>query len=218
MSPQDPDAYFSWPKLNTPKYDEVHISVAFTWDIQKAKELAIQWRRYGLVKLGGPAFDDQGGVFQSGMYLKKGVTITSRGCPNNCSFCFAHKREGKIRELPITEGNIIQDNNILACSNKHWRLVIDMLKKQKAVSFKGGLEKYRITPKIVEDLRGLRIRELWLACDQASSIKPLEKAVELLSKAGFTRNHLYCYVLIGDNARENIHRLKYVKNRISYWV
>lgn len=61
MSPQDPDAYFSWPKLNTPKYDEVHISVAFTWDIQKAKELAIQWRRYGLVKLGGPAFDDQGG-------------------------------------------------------------------------------------------------------------------------------------------------------------
>lgn len=160
----------------------------------------------------------RGGVFQSGMYLKKGVTITSRGCPNNCSFCFAHKREGKIRELPITEGNIIQDNNILACSNKHWRLVIDMLKKQKAVSFKGGLEKYRITPKIVEDLRGLRIRELWLACDQASSIKPLEKAVELLSKAGFTRNHLYCYVLIGDNARENIHRLKYVKNRISYWV
>lgn len=87
---------------------------------------------------------------------------------------------------------------------------MDMLKKQKAIEFKGGLEKYRITPRVAEDLRSLRIRSLWLACDQPNGIEPLRKAVGILQKVGFKRDQLYCFVLIGDNARENIHRLKEV--------
>jgi hypothetical protein len=59
-------------------------------------------------------------------------------------------------------------------------------------------------------LRALKIKMLWLACDQPSGIEPLSRAVKILTKAGFTRNHLSCYVLIGDNARENIHRLREV--------
>lgn len=210
MSPTDQDAYFSYPKLNTPIYDEVHISVTFTWDMQKANDLAIQWRRHGkVIKIGGVAINGESDkLFQAGMYLKKGITITSRGCVNNCSFCMVNKKLTEFDNFP--EGNIIQDNNILACSDRHWRLVIEMLKKQKAIEFKGGLEKYRITPKISEDLRGLRIKTLWLACDNSNGIEPLRKAVNILQKAGFKRDNLYCFVLIGDNPRENIHRLKEV--------
>jgi len=209
MCPTDTEAYFSFPKLNTPKYDEVHISCNFTWDIKKAKDLAIQWQRYGKVKIGGVAIDGESDQpFQAGMYLRRGVTITSRGCPNNCAFCMVRRELIEFDDFP--EGNIIQDNNILACSDRHWRLVIDMLKKQRGIEFKGGLEKYRITDKIAEDLRSLSIKTLWLSCDQPNGIKPLQKAVEILNKAGFTRSHLYCYVLIGTNARENIHRLKEV--------
>jgi len=120
-------------------------------------------------------------------------------------------RKGLIEFDNFPEGNIIQDNNILSCSNRHWRLVVSMLKKQRAIEFKGGLDKNLITPKIAEDLRGLRIKTLWLACDQPQSIGPLRKAVEILKKAGFKSSHLYCYVLIGNNARENIHRLKEVR-------
>jgi len=209
MSPDDKDAYFDEPDLFTPIYDEIHISTTFTWDIKKAHRLASAWRTKGKVKIGGVAIDGESEQpFKIGIYLKNGITITSRGCPNNCSFCMV--RRGLIEFDDFPEGNIIQDNNILACSDKHWRLVMDMLKKQKAIEFKGGLEKYRITPRIAEDLRGLRIKSLWLACDTPNAIEPLRKAVAILQKAGFKRDNLYCFVLIGDNARENIHRLKEV--------
>jgi len=197
MSPTDHDAYFGPPNLITPRYDEVHISVAFTWDIQKANDLAIQWRRHAKeIKIGGCAFGDKGDLFVPGVYLKPGVTITSRGCPNNCPFCFVPKREGRIRELPIVEGNIIQDNNLLACSKEHIRKVFSMLRKQRHIDFAGGFESARVTDEIVEDLRGLSIYQIWLAYDHPNAEQPLKQAVNRLSKY-FKRDKIWCYVLIG---------------------
>jgi hypothetical protein len=211
LTPDDKDAYYDAPDLFTPKYDEVHVSVTFTWDIPRAQRLADAWASIGEVKLGGVAIDGESDQpFQAGMYLKKGVTITSRGCPNNCSFCMVRKGLIEFDEFP--EGNIVQDNNILACSDRHLGLVWQMLKKQKSIEFKGGLEKFRITPKIAEELRGLSIKTLWLACDQKSGVEPLRKAVNILKSAGFTQNHIYCYVLIGDDRSENENRLREVFN------
>lgn len=211
MQPNDCDCYFNIPDLFTPHYDEIHISVTFTWDIEKAKIWAEFWKYHGKIKLGGVAIDGESDQpFKAGIYLRKGITITSRGCPNKCSFCMV--RRGLIEFDNFPEGNIIQDNNILACSDKHWRLVLSMLKKQKAIEFKGGLEKNRITAKIAEDLRGLRIKTLWLACDTPNAIEPLRKVTEILKKAGFTRNHLYCFVLIGKDKQEEENRLREVYN------
>lgn len=207
MTPIDSDAYYGPPDLFTPEYDEVHISVAFTWDINRARSLASQWGKFeklkGPVKIGGPAFDDLGGDFIPGLYLKPGVTITSRGCVNKCSFCFVPKREGHIRELEIKEGNIIQDNNLLACSSTHIHKVFSMLKRQKAIVFQGGLEASRITNEIVQELRGLRIKELWLAYDNMAHALPLERAVCKLSKY-FTPRQIRCYVLIGYGSDDSI--------------
>jgi len=209
MSPVDPDAYYGGPELFMPKYDAVHVSCQFTWDMPKAKRLVIDWEHIAPVKLGGVAIDGESDrPFVAGMYLRKGVTITSRGYVNNCSFCTV--RRGLIEFDDFPEGNVVQDNNILACSVRHWRLVMSMLKKQKAIEFKGGLDKNRITSKIVEDLQGLRIKEIWLACDQPQGIRSLNKAMNLLKRAGFTRRHIHCYVLVGDNPKENVHRLREV--------
>lgn len=206
-SPTDQDAYFDVPGLFTPKYDEVHISVTFTWDMARALFLARQWKGYGKVLLGGVAIDGESkDPMKSGMYLKKGVTITSRGCPNGCSFCMINNSLRELKEFP--EGNIVQDNNILACSDKHRKKVWTMLKTQKRIDFKGGLEPSRVTSKIAEDLRSLSIRTLWLACDTKNALKPLKKAVKELKKVGFTRSHLYCYCLIGKNKEEEKNRLE----------
>lgn len=208
-SPTDPDAYFGPPHLNTPFYDEAHISVVFTWHKEQALALADQWRRHARrVMIGGPAFDDPGKDFIPGCYVRQGVIFTSRGCPNNCAFCFVTKREGKIRELPIVQGNIIQDNNLLACSDTHVRKVFKMLKTQKAICFKGGLEAVRVTDKIAEDLRGLRIRELWLACDTPNSLWPVINAFVRLRTAGFKNYQFRCYVILGKNMIEEEGRLK----------
>ncbi len=196
MSPTDKDCYFGYPSFQTPKYDEVHISVCFTWDLPKVETLMLQWQGYGIVLLGGPAYDAPGNGFTPGVYLKQGVTITSRGCPNECPWCFVPHREGKIRELPLCPGNIVQDNNLLACSKEHIRKVFEMLRGQKQIRFAGGLEPSRITDDIVEELRSLSIRHIWLSYDQPDRKRALQKAMDRLSRH-FSRDQLRCYVLIG---------------------
>ena len=63
--------------------------------------------------------------------MKKGYVITSRGCPNRCWFCAVPKREGyALRELPVIDGWIVTDDNLLACSDRHIKEVFDMLKRQ----------------------------------------------------------------------------------------
>ena len=44
QSPDDEFAYFDTPDLYTPFFEEVHISVTFTWDIAKGYKLAKAWK------------------------------------------------------------------------------------------------------------------------------------------------------------------------------
>jgi len=208
MTPIDKDAYYSYPDLFTPKYDEVHISTVFTWDKERAERLAVAWEHYGRVKIGGCAYDDRGGEFKPGIYVRNGITITSRGCPFNCKFCFVPKREGRIRELDIKEGSTIQDNNFLACSKQHRSKVYDMLRTQRAIEFKGGIDARLLTDWDIDQMRGLRIKSLWFACDQKESIKPLRRIVDKLKV--FPSYKKRCYVLIGFNKQEEEERLKTV--------
>jgi len=196
MTPTDKDSYVGLPQMFMPKYDLVAVSVAFTWDIEKAKKLAKEWGSYGHVSIGGPATGDHGSEFTPGAFLKEGVTITSRGCPNNCAFCFVPKREGKIRELEVKPGNVIQDNNLLACSKEHVRKVFGMLKTQRKIDFSGGFEASRITDEVVDQLRGLKVHQIWVAYDMPRQEKALVTAVQRLKKY-FPRRKIRCYVLIG---------------------
>ena len=199
MCPNDKDSYFNVPDLFTPIYDEIHISVTFTWAIKRGYELMESWRSKSMfVKIGGPAFDDSGNGFSPGTYLREGIIITSRGCPKNCSWCFVPKREGKIRELKIFEGNIIQDNNLLACSKGHIDRVFQMLSKQKRIDFAGGLDIDFMTDEIIERLRNLNIHQLWIAYDEPNKLRQIKKIVSKLSRY-FTRDKIRCYVLIGYN-------------------
>ena len=109
----------------------MHVSVTFTWDMPEAERLAASWERVAPVKIGGPATGMRGEDFVPGRYLKPGYVITSRGCANHCWFCSVPAREGLLRELPITPGWNILDDNLLACSESHIKKVLGMLEKQK---------------------------------------------------------------------------------------
>ena len=197
-SPVDELSFFDEPGMFPIDVDEVHISVTFSYDIEKAEKLAITWKHIAPVKIGGVAMGDAGGGFVPGMYLKKGYVITSRGCPNNCWFCDVHGREGGIRELPITEGHNLLDSNILACSISHVQKVFKMLKRQKKRPLlTGGLEAKILTDHHVQLLWELRPKRMFFAYDTPDDLEPLIIAGEKLRYADFSRNHLHCYVLIG---------------------
>jgi len=197
-----PDDELSWvgdPGLFPVECDEVHISVAFTYDRPEACRLLLAYRElYPVVKIGGPGMGDAGGDFVPGRYLKPGYIITSRGCPNKCWFCDVWKREGLVRELPITEGWNVLDDNLLACSEKHIAAVFEMLLNQPdRAAFTGGLEAARITPEIAQELKRLNPRPIFTAYDSASRLDHVRKAGEILQAVGFNYEIIRCYVLIG---------------------
>lgn len=199
MTPQDDYAYVGDPPMFLPEASEVHISCTFTWDTVEAERLAGAWGQYySDVKKGGFALNSPAGEFIPGMYLRWGVTITSRGCNNQCPWCLVSGREGRIRELKVCAGNVVQDNNLLHCSRRHIREVFEMLKHQHGVTFQGGLDTTRLTPSIIEDLKTLRIHQIFVACDTKGALKSLEQAGRKLEGVG--RDKLRCFVLVGyDN-------------------
>ena len=200
-TPDDMDVRINTTPTFFDEADEIHISVAFTWDIKRAEWLANQWKYVAPVKIGGPAFNEKGSDFIPGMYMKNGYVITSRGCRNRCWFCSVPKREGyELRELPITNGWIITDDNLLACSEKHINGVFEMLKHQPhRPQFSGGLEAKLLTSEMANRLKELNPTSMFFAYDTPDDYDPLVQAGKYLSDAGFTKNNhiARCYVLIG---------------------
>ena len=199
-TPDDDMAFVGLPPDEIPVASEIRISVTFSWDIPEADRLAKAWSRFGLpITVGGPALGDRGDDFVPGRYLKRGYVITSRGCPNACWFCDVHRREGGIRELPVTDGWNVLDSNLLACSPTHLDAVFAMLARQPhRPVFTGGLEHKLVTPAIARRLREIKTDRMFLAYDTPDDLEPLRQAGRILQDAGFTRtHHLHAYVLVG---------------------
>ena len=212
-TPTDAYAFVGEPPMIRPEANRVDISVTFTWDMERAFKLLQAWQQYyPVVTVGGPAFGSPNGNFEPGCYIKKSVTFTTRGCNNYCPWCLVPEREGKLETLVIQEGHIIQDNNLLQANWLHIEQVFAMLKKQeKAAVFAGGLDSRLITSRVAEALRGLRIKQVFLAADAKGALRPLEKAVDKLHL--LSRRQLRCYVLLafeGETIKEAKDRLKRV--------
>lgn len=218
QTPDDDYVAIGSPNLFIPEdISEIHVSVTFTWDLPEAEVLVKEWSRYAPTAMGGPATGQRGGEFTPGMYLKNGYVITSRGCPNNCWFCSVPKREGNIRELEIKDGWIVQDDNLLACSEKHVRAVFEMLKRQKhRPIFSGGIEAKILKPWHIDLFKEVKPERIYFAYDTPDDLPPLLEAVKLFKEGGCYKSRLlFCYVLVGyhgdtfDKAEE---RLETVKN------
>ena len=186
------------PLLFPPEADKVNISVTFEWDLKEAERLEKQWKVIAPVEIGGPATGSPGGDFIPGQYLKQGYVITSRGCRNRCWFCSVWKREGDIRELPITEGYNVLDDNLLACSDEHIKGVFEMLLNQSIQpELTGGLEAALLKEWHVKELKRINPDQMFFAYDTENDRDPLYEAGKILERYGFTKRKLRAYVLIG---------------------
>lgn len=198
--------------------DEVHVSVAFTWDIPAAEKLAEQWKHVAPVKVSGPAYNDPGLEFIPGRYIKRGYVITSRGCPRRCWFCSVWKRQPTATPLEIHDGWNILDDNLLACPRPHVEAVFDMLRRQnRRIRFTGGLEALALQDYQVDLLAGLPQKpDCFFAYDPGDEFETLAIAAKKLLDAGFTvqSHRLRCYVLIGhpkDSFEEAEKRLRQIQ-------
>lgn len=187
------------PPMFLPEAEEVHISVAFTYDIPRAEWLYKQWEVVGTpVKMGGPAFGKPSGESEPGLYLKEGYAFTSRGCPNKCWFCSVWKREGPLRTMPIKNGWVVQDDNLLACPEEHIRAVFDMLGRQPhRPIFKGGIEAKILKPWHIELFLKAKTERLFCAYDTPDDYEPLLEAGKMFEETEIPIRTTCAYVLIG---------------------
>jgi hypothetical protein len=199
-TPTDELAFVGDPPLFLPEVDEVHVSCAFTWDRSEAERLARAWAKHGYrVLLGGPAYGSPAGEFRLGMYVKTGMTITSRGCIRRCAFCLVPQREGKLRLLDIKPGWDILDNNLLACPRPHIEAVLDMLEAQpRAARFTGGIDARLCRPWFAKRLSAMRVQILYTAYDVPGAKPHVERAIKMLRDEGLTQRQVGCYVLVGQ--------------------
>lgn len=213
MTPVDDMVFIGDPPLFRPEADEVHVSCCFTWDVDEAYRLQEAWSLYyDDVRIGGPAVSGSHGEFVPGRYVKEGVIITHRGCNRRCPWCLVPIWEGELQLLPIQEGWIENDNNLLACPREHQEAVFEMLRRQeKRVSFPGGLDVRLIDDWVADQLKTLRIEQVFLAADTEGVLGKLEEAVKKLPF--LNRRQLRCYVLIafnGESITEATKRLEAV--------
>jgi len=209
-TPKDRLAFVGDPPLFRPPpgdVSEVHISVSFTWDLVEAERLRRAWSAfYPVVRVGGPALGDEtASAFVPGRYLAEGVTFTTRGCNRKCPWCLVPSREGRISEIEnFEDGWIIQDNNFLQASQAHQARVFAMLRrmpghaafdKTRGVQFAGGIDIRLVNPWFVEQLKTIRLFQIFLAADTNRQVEQLEAARALLSD--FSRYRLRVYTLIG---------------------
>jgi hypothetical protein len=189
------------------EFDEVHVSVTFSWDLEYAKQLFDAWDFFapGRVRIGGPAFNERSEEFVGGLYIANGYTITSRGCPRKCWFCRVPKVEGGIRELDIVPGWNVLDDNILATSDDHFLRVCEMLGRQRRqAEFTGGLDAELLTDFHINLLSNIKPRPVcFFAFDPGDEFCALKSAADRMLSAGWTTasgrpaHSLRCYVLIG---------------------
>jgi hypothetical protein len=207
-TPTDDLAFVGYPPLFRPPEQPVRVSVTFTWDLPEGTRLAKAWEAYySDVQLGGPAFGDPGGEFEPGRFVVPGVTITSRGCPHQCPWCYVPKRTAGVREYPIRDGWIVQDDNLLACSRPHIEAVAEMLRRQKrAVHFAGGLDARLLRDWHREVFDGLRVAELWFACDSKYRLPDLERAAKILDGIPERKRRAYVLMGFGDESLDEAER------------
>lgn len=100
------------------------------------------------------------------------VSMTSRGCPRGCAFCHVAAKEGRkahkvadVQDFYAGQKHIeVLDPNITACQDKH-ELFMQYKRTGATICFNQGLDIRLLTDRDIDDINGLRLRDVHFAWD-----------------------------------------------------
>lgn len=208
-----------------------YCSVVFSWQlydlIKKYKEKGPKTNKQ--IIIGGPATKTLSKIVPKEIVVKDNkpslfrhnpfATKTSIGCIRKCQFCIVPETEGYLKELSRWEAKpIVIDNNLLACSVKHFDSVIDKLKKLSWCDFNQGLDPRLLTKHHAERFAELKNPMLRLSLDNIKLEKNFLTAYQLLKNAGIANYKIRVYVLIGykDTPEDALYRLELIR-KLKVW-
>ncbi|HEU4714816.1 MAG TPA: hypothetical protein VFS76_24860 [Pyrinomonadaceae bacterium] len=135
---------------------------------------------------------------------KANLVFTSRGCIRKCKFCavpalepIKSSRDSFSSLLdPRFNKIIFWDNNFFGTPN--WReIVSEIREKNLIVDFNQGIDARLVTEEVAESLSGIKISPVRMAYDTFTPgfRRAMERAISLLSEAGFRKRNMMVYVL-----------------------
>lgn len=143
----------------------------------------------------------------------------TRGCPNNCGFCMVCEKEGleshKVADLSEwwngQKNIVLMDPNLLACRD-HMNLLQQLADSKAWVDINQGLDARLLSPKNIEAIKQLRIKEIHFAWDLMKNSKRIIKGLNLWKRYGKKDRHgswgtVYVLVNYNTTMAENLFRI-----------
>lgn len=191
-----------------------HLSIAFTWLLDKAYSRALWYRALGYrVRAGGPAVflkqmrheiedvaEIGGDIPDAVVHHNPAATIASRGCPVGCWFCIVPAMEGReftlIPDFPVRP--VLCDNNLSALPVEYQRHIIDRYKAADVplLDANSGFEPRTFDEDVYARWREINRGPWRFAYDDQPERPDVERVMRMLRDEPRKRKRVY--VLIGN--------------------
>lgn len=143
----------------------------------------------------------------------------TRGCPNACPFCIVSEKEGMVSQKVANLSDwwngqkniVLMDPNILACRD-YMALLEQLADSGALVDINQGLDARLLTPKNIEALRRIKIKEVHFAWDLMKNSKRIINGLNLWKRYGKKNKHgkwgtVYVLVNFNTTMAENLFRI-----------
>ena len=144
------------------------------------------------------------------------IGFITRGCPNNCSWCYVPKKEGGIKpyrkwqELVRSDSDklVLMDNNILACDYGIEQLR-ELSKTDYKIDLNQGMDIRLVTDEICDILKNIKwLKYIRFSCDSKAQLPYFEKAVKLFDKHKIPKSRIFIYLLVRNDILDAEERLR----------
>lgn len=190
------------------------ISVAFTWRLNEARQLAIAYREQGYrVLAGGPATFRPSGYLKDYAELGAAIpdavihhnpeaTIASRGCPRDCSFCIVPALWGtEFTLIPdFVPRPVLCDDNLSALPEYYQRHIIECYEATDVTlrDANSGFEPASFDRGTIERWSKI-LRGPWrFGYDEMREREEVRRMMALLKSHGYGARKIQVYCMIGN--------------------
>lgn len=144
------------------------------------------------------------------------IGFLTRGCPNNCEWCYVPQKEGNIKqyrswgELIRKDTNklVLMDNNVLACDFGIQQL-IELSNTNIKIDLNQGMDIRLVTEDIVKLFGELKwIKYIRFSCDTKGQLPYFKRVFNWFEKYGVSRSRVFIYILVRKDIEDAEYRVK----------
>jgi hypothetical protein len=195
--------------------DTAFLSVVFSWDAERAIDMALWHRRMGLkVHVGGPGVSTAKiaasfeGVAKVGGSIRDVQsrhnpmsTKASEGCPVDCWFCIVPHVEGtEFTLLPDFEPRpVLTDNNLSALPAEYQQHIVDRYRAAEVplLDANSGFEPKTFDEDVFNRWQPINDGPWRFGLDETQETADVERVIAMLRRNGVSSRKIQVYVMIG---------------------